>query len=254
VQEGWKEIIIHIVIDINIPAGRKMSTRPLVIVALWVLISQWTAAFAMADTYDANSSPFHITVTITSEDIDVFRFSVGNGQKAEWKVEVISGSSVDVYVVDSDQISPALSGGKFKAHGDATRKYTMDASGTEGSSGDFAVLVTTSSSVMGNSTFTVDVTKRGYNSNEWLTFAGLGLFGLLILVVGIFKARRIWRAIRAIPRPQKYPAPAVPPQVQPEYPVGIPQSSEYACPGCGGPTLFSPQLNRYCCIRENRWL
>jgi hypothetical protein len=231
-----------------------MSTRPLLVVALWVLVSQWTAAFAMADTYDANSSPFHITVTITNEDIDVFRFSVGTGQKAEWKVEVISGSSVDVYMVDSDQISPALSGGKFKAHGGQTKKYAREASGTEGSSGDFAVLVTTSSTLSGNTTFTVDVTKRVYNSNEWLIFAGVGLLGLVVLVVGIFQARRIWRAIRAIPRPQKYTAPAVQPRVQPEYPVSTPQSSQYACPSCGGPTLFSPQLNRYCCIRENRWL
>ena len=231
-----------------------MSARPLLVVALWVLVSQWTAALAMADTHDANSSPFHITVTITSEDIDVFRFSVGTGQKAEWKVEVISGSSVDVYAVDSDQISPALSGGKFKAHGGETKKYARDASGTEGSSGDYAVIVTTSSTVSGNSTFTVDLTKRGYNSNEWLFVAVVGLLVFGGIVWGIFKARRIWRAIRAIPPPQKYAAPAVQPQVQPEYPVGIPQSSQYACPGCGGPTLFSPQLNRYCCIRENRWL
>jgi len=187
----------------------KMRNRLLFLVGLCALIFSLTAGCALADDFNANSSPYHNDRTIGSSTIDVYRFSVGSNQKAEWKVAVTSGLSLDIYVCDDDQVAKAMAGQAFESYRYENAKDTRSASNSKSSSGDYALIIGTTGTSTGSSTYSVDVTKRSLTTSEFawntLCYILIGVVITLVILGWIIRARRIARAIRQTPGPQQQP-------------------------------------------------
>jgi len=186
-----------------------MKSRILFLAGLCALVFPLTAGFAVGDDFNANGSPYHNDRTISSDTIDVYRFSVGGNQKVEWKVVVTSGRNLDIYVVDDDQVAKAMAGQSFESYRYENAENTASASNSKSSEGSYALLIGTHGTATGSSTYSIDVTKRSLNASEFayttLCYILVGVVITLVVIGWILRARRIARAIKAIPPPSQQP-------------------------------------------------
>jgi len=213
----------------------KMKANILFAIGTIALLAALVAGSAVAEEFDANDSPYHNERQMTSLDVDVYRFTVGSSQKAEWKVAVTAGPNCDFFLVKADQVSKAVSGQQFEVYAGIRSKDTRAWSSSVGSSGDFALLATTTAGATANATYTVDITKRTQTTTEFLGSMlcyALIIIVIVIVVIGwIVRMRMVARALLNKPEqpPQGVPGAMVPGQMPP----GAPPPAGYQPPPPG---------------------
>lgn len=262
----------------------RAALRTLAGLVLLVLAPALECAAAGSD-FRIEGSPYHNESTVAKGDVDVYYFTLQKDQAANWTVAVAGGLDVDAMLVKPSQVANATAGAHYDYIFESSRRSGRNISRNCSVAGDWALIVTPSGKVSGNSTYTLDLkiksTARPQGAVDQIVIAlivvAIILAPIALIVNFLQGARTIHKAMT-----EKKPPPAPPPQiviVNPPVPAAPPAQAPAAppfqaappmppppapappaappiaqCPSCGGPVINDDLTGRSFCPAEKRFV